>query len=497
MAVAVAAGAAGAVHSGHGDFTFYLDAASFRGHDGKDLACVSVRVSNQDLKFKDDGPGWSGRVHLSLLVTDDTGAEVVKTSETVTCHETDPSRVESPVAYQTIVKQFSLPPGGYWLSCGLEDLNAPKISMVGLSRGANKSAAVHRTRLALPEMPEDEPSFSDAMFVWDIDPSGAGVRRYRPNPSRIYGLYRDTLTVYMELYLPADLAEASTFDFRSEIASTRGDPVRVTPVTLLNPAGGGGASKTYPIVIREDLTAVEAGTYTLYFQFGLDGNTVKRVRAGDFSVAWDLRTWETPRREYLAEARFLLGDDDFKRFRNETPGDQERLLDARWKQFDSDPSTEVNEAYDVFIERLDYINAHYAEGGPAIVTDRGDIYLRYGPPDEFVQDVIPMNYETLAEAEAVIDNPYHPLNLSSTGSKLYSTPVTKNTFGASPRTSGRYRPEDNTGVPYELWIYHRGGDPILGRDRVKEMDPGMRFLFVDRDGHGRYQLERSSSISIK
>jgi hypothetical protein len=32
---------------------------------------------------------------------------------------------------------------------------------------------------------------------------------------------------------------------------------------------------------------------------------------------------------------------------------------------------------------------------------------------------------------------------------------------------------------------------------VQEMDIGMRFLFVDRDGHGVYKLERSSSISIK
>ncbi len=487
-----------AAHVGHGDFIFYLDSASFRGREGKDLACVSLRVANQNLRFNEDGSAWTSHVKLSLLVTDDAGKEVVKTAETMTFHESDESRIESPVAYQTIVKQFSLPPGGYWLSCGLEDLDAPKISVIGLSKGANKSSAVHRARLNLPEMPADEPSFSDAMFVWDVDPSEAGVRRYRPNPSRIYGLYRDTLTVYMELYLPEDLSASPVFDVRSEITTVAGDSVRTTHLALPNPVAGGRAARTFPVVIREDLTAIEAGSYTLYVEFGLDGNPLKRIRAGDFSVAWDLRTWETPRREYLAEARFLLGDSDFKDFQKLTPGQQERMLADRWKQLDPDPTTDVNEARETFLERLDYINAHYAEGAPAIFSDRGNIYLRYGPPDEFVQDVIPMNYETLAEAEAVVENPYHPLNLSSSGSKFYSTPKTRNTFGSvTSRTSSRYRPEDNTGVPYELWIYQRTGAPILERDRINEMDPSMRFLFVDRDGHGRYQLDRSSSISIK
>ena len=59
------------------------------------------------------------------------------------------------------------------------------------------------------------------------------------------------------------------------------------------------------------------------------------------------------------------------------------------------------------------------ESGPAIFTARGGVYVRYGPPDELVQDVIPLNYDTLAEAKAVVENPYHPLNLSSSNTKLY------------------------------------------------------------------------------
>ncbi len=485
-------------HRGQGDFDFYLDSASFRGREGKDFTEVSVRVANSALKFKEGSGGWSGKVKISILVVDDEGREVVKEGETLVLMEREQARVDSPVAYQTIIKQFQLPPGGYWLSFGIEDLNAPKVSMVGLAKGENRSSVVRRARLNLPEMPSDEPSFSDAMFIWEIDPKEQGVRKYQPNPPRMYGLYRDTLMVYIELYLPESMAAAPSFEFLSEIVNPKGEPLRATKLTLPNPRTSEGKARTYPVVIREDLTAFTAGDYTLYLSFSLDGVRLARVRGGDFSVAWDLRTWEVPRREFLAEARFLLGDEAYRDFTQKSPGEQEQILDEMWQELDPDPDTGTNEAYDLFMERLAYAEAHYRETGPAIFTARGGVYVRYGPPDEIVQDVIPINYDTLAEAQAVVDNPYHPLNLGTSSNKIqYTTPRTRNSFASEARESARYRPEDNTSVPYELWIYDAGGKPLLARDHTQEMDIGMRFLFVDRDGHGVYQIERSSTISTR
>jgi len=55
----------------------------------------------------------------------------------------------------------------------------------------------------------------------------------------------------------------------------------------------------------------------------------------------------------------------------------------------------------------------------------------------------------------------------------------------------------NTGYPYELWIYNGSGKPILTRDRVMDPEIGMRYLFIDREGYGRYTLESSSSVGVK
>ncbi len=484
-------------HLGRGDFDFYLDTAAFRDRDDKVLTEISMRIPGRALKFVQVKGAWKATVAMQLLIVDDAGKDVLRRGENVSFTEATEQTADDPITFETVIKQVHLPPGGYWLSCRFEDVNAQKISVVGLVKNQFKSSIVSRARINLPEIPTDEPSFSSALFVWDINPKETGLLKYRPNPSRIYGLYRDSLTVYVELYLPPSMATAPTFDFRTEIVAPGGDTVKESKLSLPNPkTPSEDAITAYPVVLREDLSQVRAGSYTLYFTFALEGKTIARVRGGDFSVAWDLRTWETPRREYLAEARFLLGDKEYKNFVSKTPGEQERILDAMWKTFDPDTLTGNNEAYDTFMERLDYVKAHYADESIAIYSPRAEIYLKLGPPDEVTQDVIPGNYDTLAEAELVIENPYHPLNMSSSGQKIYSIPKTRNSI-AGEGSSARYRQEDNTGVPYELWIYNGTGNPILERDRVPEVEPTTRFLFVDRDGHGVYKLEKSSSISNK
>jgi GWxTD domain-containing protein len=230
--------------------------------------------------------------------------------------------------------------------------------------------------------------------------------------------------------------------------------------------------------------------------FFLGDRPLSRARTGAFSVAWDLRTWEMPRREMMAEARFLLGDDDFEEFQGRPIGDQERALDATWKGLDPTPETDENEAYETFLGRLAYANEHYSDDGPAIFDPRGQLYVRLGPPDELVQDVIPLNRETVSEAIQMIGDPYHTMNFSAHGAKPYNRSVSRDNV-IDPRGLAGERAGDNAGYPFELWIYHTTGSPILPRDDIKEIDIGMRYLFVDRNGFGDYKLESSSSISNK
>jgi len=487
--------------AGHGDFGFYLDTVAFRGRAGHDLAEVSIRIPNNELRFVVDKGVATNHSRLSVLIEDVDGKAVIKDAEDRTFTESDAEHATSSLYFQTVIKRYQLEPGIYLLSYAIEDLDAPKTSLVGRMKDQNRTSVVRDLRLELPSMPDDEPSFSQAKFLWDVGEEHDGRHEYHPNPPRLYGLYKDTLMVYMELYLPDSLAHAPGFRFQSLLLNARGEEMKVTNVDL--PAAGDGEGgtttggvRTYPILLREDLSRFPAGTYSLRVSFFMGDRPLSRARAGGFSVAWDLRTWEVPRREMLAEARFLLGDKEFDAFQKLSLGDQEQTLDQTWKRIDPTPETDVNEAYETFLARLAYVNEHFSDFGPAIFDPRGQLYVRLGPPDELVQDVIPLNRETVSEAVEAVDDPYHAISFSTHGVKQYNRGVGRENI-IDPRSLAGEREGDNVAYPFELWIYHTAGDPILPRDDVKEIDIGMRYLFVDRKGYGHYKLESSSSISNK
>lgn len=482
-----------------GSVLFYLDTSAFRGREGRVLESVAVRIPNSELRFEEAHGRLRSKVRVFVRIADLEGKEIISDTRDMEFFEETKRRSASPLFFQTIIKRYHIDAGSYELSYAIEDLLAREVSISGIVKGKNKTGAVRRYRLDLPEIYRETASFSEALFAWSVDQTEHGTE-YHPNPPRVYGLYKDTLLVYFELYLPDEMARAQSFEFVTEIANMSGEVVKSTALSLPNPrpllAGEDEASRTYPIVIREDLTEITAGSYSLYVRFRLGGKTMSRVRSGKFSVAWDLRTWELPRREYLAEARFLLGDREFDEFATLGLGEQEATITKLWQSYDPSPETEANEAHDMFLVRLAYANSHYADHEAAVFSPRGQIYLRYGPPDDFIEDVIPLNRETLREAMEIVEDPYHPMNFTSSTLKTYGLTATKNVL-IDPRNISQARPGDNQGYPYELWIYHGMGNPLLERDRTSEMDVGMRYLFTDREGFGRYKLETSSTISNK
>jgi GWxTD domain-containing protein len=487
---------------GRGDFDFYLDTAAFRGRDGRVLSEVNVRIPNNEINFVESDGVWNARVRLSVLISDLDGKPVVQDADELDFTEPTAERATQSLHFQTIIKRYHLDPGVYLLSYAVEDLEAPKLTVVGMMRDKVATATVRDVRLLLPDMPPDVPSFSDAKFVWDVEPSGDPARmEYHPNPQRMYGLYKDTLMVYMELYLPDEMAKAPSFEFHTLIVDPEGNEVRSSTVQLPNPGpgvatgSGEGSVRTYPILLREDLTRFTAGVYTLRVSFFLDGKPLDRINAGSFSVAWDLRTWEVPRRELMAEARFLLGDTQFDEFQKRPTGEQEKMIDKLWKEADPTPETSENEAYQTFLDRLAFVNTHYSDSGPAVFDPRGQLYMRLGPPDEIVQDVIPLNRETVSEAVKMIEDQYHAISFSTHGVKAYGTARRSHTV--DPRGLADERAGDNVAYPFELWVYDTAGKPLFERDQVQEIGIGTRYLFIDREGYGRYKLESSSSISTK
>ena len=113
--------------------------------------------------------------------------------------------------------------------------------------------------------------------------------------------------------------------------------------------------------------------------------------------------------------------------------------------------------------------------------------------DEMVVDVIPVNRETTAEAFETVKDRFQPVSFArGAGSATAARNIV-----IDPRQIARVGEGGNTAFPFELWIYDGGGEPLLKQDMIMEQGIGMRFIFVDREGFGRYKLESSSTMTPK
>lgn len=491
-AIVLCAGSSGAASVSVGDFEFAMDAAAFSDEAGKSFEEIYIRFPNREVRFKEKDKRFESRVRMTVLVVDREGGTVARNDEVLTFYARTPEEASDQLQFQTITKRFELAPGTYRVTCVAKDLNFPKVSIMGLIRRDYQTAVIEHFFMDVPATPLDKISLSDAKFLWELRRTGDDYT-YHPNPTRMYGLYRDSLRVYLELYVPISMVDQK-LELDSEIKNTKGETVSKStlPLPKRTPAGSNPLIK-YPIVIREDLNTFPAGPYTLYINAGETDQLLLRVRTGDFHVAWDLRTWESSRSTYLSEARFLMGDKEFEKFAGLSVGEQENALAAMWKKLDPNPATGVNEAYEEFLERMEVVKVRYSDYQLGIFTDRGLTYLRYGAPDELIIDVIPRNRESLSDAVEKVRDKYHAVNFSTSGARQgYADRPGDAVY--DPRHVGAIGEGGNVGYPYELWVYNGGGRPILERDRSLEQDVGMRFLFIDRDGYGRYKLESTSTM---
>jgi GWxTD domain-containing protein len=70
----------------------------------------------------------------------------------------------------------------------------------------------------------------------------------------------------------------------------------------------------------------------------------------------------------------------FKQLSNDE--ERDNFIEAFWQRRDPTPDTEENEFKEEHYRRIAYANEHFAAGVPGWKTDRGRIYIVYGPADE-------------------------------------------------------------------------------------------------------------------
>jgi GWxTD domain-containing protein len=166
---------------------------------------------------------------------------------------------------------------------------------------------------------------------------------------------------------------------------------------------------------------------------------------------------ETPYKKWLNEdVGYIITDEERKAFKQlQTDEERQAFVEQFWLRRDPTPDTEENEFKEEHYRRIAYANEHYASGIPGWKTDRGRIYIVYGPPDEIESHPSGGTY----------DRPYEE------GGGTTST---------YPFEKWRYRYIDDIGNNIEIEFV----DPTMSGEYHMTMDPSEKdaLLYVPNAG---------------
>lgn len=85
--------------------------------------------------------------------------------------------------------------------------------------------------------------------------------------------------------------------------------------------------------------------------------------------------------EFLSTVRFIITKEERKIFLRVAPSERKAFIEEFWVKRDPSPETEENEYKEEYFSRIDEANRLFrGEGTHGWLTDRGRIYILFGPP---------------------------------------------------------------------------------------------------------------------
>lgn len=280
---------------------------------------------------------------------------------------------------------FTLAPGTYRVHFEVEDLES------------NRKMTLPSPPLHLKKFHDLSPGISDPLAIERVDSAELGARYVYPANlggdipfgTNFYFLCQSTGWVDSSATLRYVLHKFDASKKKQTVLSDSVHPtssladVRLTPVkndpflvysleTRLAPP----KVHTYLIPIRGD--TLSTGEYEIEIK-GSGGRSTRK----SFAIRWLDRPRSLMNDEFAAAAlEYLMSEKEFDEFMTKDPEERKKEFEEFWKKRDPTPSTAFNEAMAEYYRRCDYALENFATIGVpnGLKTDRGKIYVLYGPP---------------------------------------------------------------------------------------------------------------------
>lgn len=108
---------------------------------------------------------------------------------------------------------------------------------------------------------------------------------------------------------------------------------------------------------------------------------LKRQRKNDDQAATKEKLGGVYKKWLDEDVRWIITDEELSAFKKlQNNSERDTFIEGFWQRRDPTPDTAENEYKEEHYRRIAYANEHFAAGMPGWRTDRGRIYIMYGPP---------------------------------------------------------------------------------------------------------------------
>ena len=320
------------------------------------VAVFALSLANHALGFRRDGNEFVAGYHVEVAFRGDSGtAAQVARDETVRVRSFQETlRADESVIFQHVLR---LPPGAYDVTVLVRDRNGPAL---GRTERADTVPRFAGPAVAIPV----------AYYEGTGRAARGEVPQFLANPRATLPYGSDSIRFYVEGYdLPAGARLVAT------VTDGSGEALWHDTVAV---AGGGLSSARFTIASNK-LPVGQA-------QFAVV--TTGGIRAGDstgtpllvsFSNQWVITNFA----EVVSLLRYFERQDLVSKLRDATPDQRPAVWSEFWTATDPAPLTPENEAVDDYFRRVQQANIRFQEeGDPGWLTDRGEVFITLGDPDE-------------------------------------------------------------------------------------------------------------------
>jgi len=252
--------------------------------------------------------------------------------------------------------------------------------------------------VAVPDYALSGLTLSDLELAYEIREIGAGATvginprlvkddlLVMPNPSATFHYRNDSLLhVYYELYgLDTSSSPNNQFTVGYTVKDASGNSIQDYGKSLFDKPGA-----TAVLTADLDISLMEPGSYYLVVEAEDSANGARTAASKQFAVydpdaaaagadSADVQTM-------VDIAWFHLSEADKIRIGKLSQEGKVNLLRQFWRDRDPDPSNPENPVYEEAVRRFIYANQEFSttqSGNDGWRTDRGRVYIMYGPYDE-------------------------------------------------------------------------------------------------------------------